>query len=112
MIRTTTLALALTALMAGPALADPIEGKWRTKSGETAAISKCGGAYCVTLTTGAHKGKQIGRVSGSGGKYKGTITDPKKDKTYAGNATLNGNSLKMQGCVAKILCRSENWKRL
>lgn len=112
MIRKFAFAGVLLALAATPALADPIEGQWRTKSGETAQIAQCGDAFCVTLTTGSHKGKQIGRVSGSDGKYSGTITDPKNDKTYSGNASLNGDTLKMQGCVAKIFCRSENWSRL
>ena len=43
--------------------AEPLEGNWKTASGETAAISKCGGAFCVTLKTGQHAGKQIDRKS-------------------------------------------------
>ena len=52
MKRILTTAALLTAFSIAPALADPIEGNWKTKSGETAAISSCGGSYCVTLKSG------------------------------------------------------------
>lgn len=112
MIKKTLAAVALTAALATPALADGIAGNWRTQSGETAQIAKCGGSYCIKLTTGAHSGKQIGKVAGSGPKYTGEITDPANDKTYAGSATVNGASMKMTGCVAKVLCRSQTWTKL
>lgn len=112
MIRKLIAAGVLIAAMTAPALADPIEGSWKTKSGETAAISKCGGAYCVKLTTGAHAGKSIGKMTGADGKYSGTITDPKKDKTYSGSASISGATMKMKGCVLGILCRSENWAKM
>lgn len=112
MIRTLITAGALVAAMATPALADPIEGNWKTKSGETAAISSCGGSYCVTLKTGKHSGKRIGKMTGSNGSYSGTITDPANDKTYKGSASISGKTLKMKGCVLAVLCRSENWSKL
>jgi uncharacterized protein (DUF2147 family) len=99
-------------MLATPALAQGISGNWQTQSGETAAISKCGGSYCIVLKTGAHAGKQIGRVSGNGPKYTGKITDPTNDKTYSGSATVNGSTMKMTGCVAKVLCRSQTWKKM
>ncbi len=113
-MKTKTFALAaMAALIALPALAaEPIVGNWKTKAGETAAIAACGGAYCVTLKTGKYSGKQIGKMSGSGNKYTGTITDPANDKTYSGSGTISGNSISMRGCVAKILCRSEKWTKL
>ena len=40
--------------------AEAIEGNWKTASGETAVIGPCGSAFCVTLKTGKHAGKQIG----------------------------------------------------
>ena len=104
-------AAALALAMTGGAHAASIEGKWRTQSGANATISKCGGAFCVKLTSGPHAGKQIGRVSGSGSKYSGSVTDPANGKTYSGRATVSGNSLKMSGCVAKILCKTQTWSR-
>ena len=38
------MAMAATMMFAGAALADPIEGNWKTKAGDTAAIGACGGA--------------------------------------------------------------------
>ena len=40
--------------------AEPVVGSWKTASGETAKIAPCGGDYCITVTTGKFKGKQIG----------------------------------------------------
>lgn len=102
------LALAAT----GARAAEPIEGNWKTASGETAVIGKCGTAYCVTLKTGKHSGKQIGKLSGKDGEYSGEITDPAEDKTYSGSGSVSGNSLKMKGCVLAILCKSQTWTRL
>lgn len=92
--------------------AEAIEGNWKTASGETAAIVECGSAYCVTLKTGKHAGKQIGKLSGSNGRYSGEITDPAADKTYSGSGSVNGNSLQMKGCVLKVLCKLQTWTRL
>lgn len=111
MLRRVSIALAATLIFAGTALADPIEGNWTTDSGETAAITG-GGPFRITLKTGKHAGKHIGSMSKTGdNKYAGEITDPKDDKTYAGDARLSGNSLKMRGCVAVVFCRTQNWKR-
>lgn len=103
-------ALALSAITAQAA--EPIEGNWKTASGATAQIAPCGGAFCVTLKSGKHSGKQIGKMSGSGDSYKGTITDPEADKTYSGSGSVSGNSLKMKGCVMAVLCKTQTWTRL
>lgn len=109
MIRKLTIAAASLLIAAGAAYADPLDGNWRTASGETAQIS--GGS--IVLKTGKHAGKRIGNLSPSGnGRYSGTITDPANDKTYTGSAKLSGKSLRMQGCVAKVLCRSQTWTKL
>jgi len=94
---------------AGAALADPLDGNWRTASGETASIS--GGA--ITLKTGKYAGKRIGQFNAAGaGKYTGTITDPADNKTYSGSAKLSGSSLKMTGCALKVFCKSQTWKKM
>ncbi|KFB10610.1 DUF2147 domain-containing protein [Nitratireductor basaltis] len=114
MIRKFMIATALVAMAAGSAMADPIEGNWRTQAGSTAQIASCGGSYCITLKSGKHAGRQIGKMSASGGgKYAGQITDPESDKTYKGKATLSGSSLKLGGCVlGGIICRNQTWNRL
>lgn len=113
MTRIFTLAAGLL-LSATFAHADPIEGNWRTKSGATAAIASCGGAFCIVLKSGKHAGKKIGTFSTSGeNAYAGEITDPTNDKTYSGKASLSGNNLKLGGCVlGGLICRNENWSRL
>ena len=113
MIRKLVLATALAGAFAAPALADPIEGNWKTQSGETAAISSCGGGYCITLKTGEHAGKRIGQMNAAGdGKYSGSITDPADDKTYSGSATITGAAMKMTGCALKIFCKSQTWNKM
>ncbi|MEO0497546.1 MAG: DUF2147 domain-containing protein [Pseudomonadota bacterium] len=110
---TAALAGGLVAAMSATAFAADIEGTWRTKSGEKAKIAKCGSSYCVTLTTGQYAGKRIGKMSGSGSNYKGSITDPVKDKKYNGKAKVSGNSLSMSGCVlGGLICQSQKWTRL
>ena len=113
MIRQFSLPLMVAAAITGQALAaDPIVGNWTTQSGQTAAIAPCGGGFCVTLKTGQHAGKQIGSLTNNGKRYVGKITDPTKDKTYNGKATLSENGLKMSGCVlGGLFCRSQGWTR-
>ncbi|MDX8436023.1 MULTISPECIES: DUF2147 domain-containing protein [Mesorhizobium] len=113
MFRKVSLAVAATLIMAGAAFADPIEGNWKTQSGETAAIGG-GGAFAITLKTGKFAGKTIGSLKAAGdNKYAGSITDPETDKTYAGKATLSGTSLKMSGCVfGGLICKSQTWHKL
>ena len=103
----------LAATLAVPAIAaEPIVGNWKTASGATAAIAKCGGAFCITLKSGKYSGKRIGKVSGSGNKYSGKITDPAEDKTYSGYATVKGSTMSMKGCVVRPFCKTQTWSRL
>ena len=105
------LALVAVAGLTVGAHAQSIEGNWVTQSGANAKISKCGNAYCINITSGQHSGTQVGRVSGNGPKYRGTVTDPGNGKTYNGSATVSGNALKLSGCVGGVFCRSQNWSR-
>lgn len=113
MLRKLTVAVAATFLMTGLALADDINGNWKTQSGATAAITG-GGPFSITLKSGKHAGKRIGTFSAAGGgSYTGKITDPDNDKTYTGKASLKGNTLTMKGCVlGGLVCRSQTWSRL
>lgn len=113
MIRAVFLAAAATLSLASAGLAaEPIVGNWKTASGSTAAITPCGGSYCITLKTGKHAGKKIGMMKGSGGKYSGEITEPDSDKTYSGSAAISGSSLKMKGCFLAVFCKSQTWTQL
>ena len=92
--------------------AEPIVGNWKTEPGETAAISKCGDSFCITLKTGENAGKTIGKLKGSGANYKGTVTDPADNKEYTGSAKVSGSSMKLKGCALKIFCQTQTWKKL
>ena len=113
MFRSLSMALAATVIMTGAAFADAIEGNWKTDKGSIAAISACGGSFCIKLTTGKFAGRSIGKFQADGGnKYSGNITDPETDKTYSDKGALSGSSLRMSGCVlAGFVCRHQNWKR-
>ncbi len=108
----TAFAASLVLASGAPAFADIIEGNWKTESGETAAISKCGGSFCIKLKTGTYAGKSIGKMKGGNGSYDGTITDPADDKEYSGSAKVSGASMKMKGCALKIFCKTQTWKKL
>ncbi|MEM7214798.1 MAG: DUF2147 domain-containing protein [Pseudomonadota bacterium] len=112
LISTTCAALFVVASTTLAISAEPIEGNWKTKSGETAGISKCGGSFCIKLKTGTHAGKQIGKLKGSGANYNGTITDPEDNKEYTGSAKVGSSSMKLKGCALKIFCQTQTWKRL
>ena len=113
MFRRLSMTIGAVLLMASTAYADPIEGNWKTQAGPTAAIKACGGSFCIVMKTGNYVGKQIGTFRSSGdGKYSGTITDPKDDRTYSGSARLSGARLDMTGCALKIFCKTQVWSKL
>ena len=100
-------------LAAGAAYADPIEGNWRTESGERAHISG-GGTFSIVVKTGKNAGKNIGRLKATGGgNYSGTVVDPNENKKYSGKAKVSGNSLILSGCVlGGLICKNQTWSRM
>ncbi len=114
MLRATIMAAALAASTSAAFAADEIVGRWKTQPGETAAISDCGGGYCITVKDGEYAGKRIGQFVASGeGQYQGTITNPEDGKTYSGKGKLAGNTLRLSGCtLAGLICKSQTWSRL
>ncbi len=108
--------LALAAILlalGGPAYAaEPIVGTWRLSNGETVDYKPCGAKFCSTVNTGAYRGKTVGTVEGSGARYTGTVVDPSSDKSYEGRVEINGDTLVLTGCVAKVFCRSQTWTRV
>lgn len=124
-----TLAAGL-ALLAGAALADPVEGIWQTKKDDNGnyghvQIKPCGSAFCGTLIKAFNgEGQEIespnvGRqivwdmVPYADGLYDdGKIYSPDRDKTYNGDMTLTGNSLAVRGCVLGICRDGGTWKRV
>lgn len=120
---------ALGAVLAGPALADPVHGLWKTMPDDNGnfghvRIDACGAAICGVLVEafdGAGKpvasdniGKQIvwNMKAQGGGKYgKGKVWAPDRDKTYNSKMVLQGKSLDVSGCVFGI-CRASQWTRV
>ncbi len=97
--------------------AEPIVGNWKTASGETVEAARCDKQFCLTLKTGEYVGKQIGVLVGDSIHYKGNVTDPKENKTYTGSAVVTSNltspdTLKLKGCVLKLLCKTQEWERM
>ncbi len=112
MVKTTLAALLLLAAGAAPSLAaDPILGKWRSPNGRLVEVRDCGGRFCATVLTGRHKGRSVGTLEGGGGDYTGTVIDPRSERTYRGTATVEGASLRLQGCALRVVCRTQNWTR-
>ena len=113
MIRKFITAAALTMAFAVPAIAaEPIEGSWKRSTGTIIKFSPCGGAFCAIVQGGKHNGKQAGSMSGTGNRYKGSLTDLDEDKKYKGKASVNGNTMSLSGCVlGGIICKSETWVR-
>jgi uncharacterized protein (DUF2147 family) len=108
--------IALTAaiLIACPALAEePIEGMWRRPNGTIIQYAPCGmNAYCGTVMTGTYQGQSIGSMSGSGGAYEGKVNKLDEGRTYAGKASVSGNTLSLSGCVlGGLICKTETLSR-
>jgi uncharacterized protein (DUF2147 family) len=45
-------------------------------------------------------------------KWKGAIYNPDDGKTYSASVTVNGDKMKVTGCVAGILCKVNNFVRV
>ena len=122
------MAWAALALSAGAAMADPVLGTWKTEVDDGAyahvTMTPCSGKICGVISRtfngggeydSPNKGKTlvINMVPNGGGKYSGKVWRPSNGKIYIGKMTLNGNALKLQGCVAGgLLCSSQNWSRI
>ncbi len=125
--------LLLTAVLvcgAGAALADPVEGVWKTKPDDNGnfghvQVKACGPAFCGTLIksfdgSGAvmqsdNIGKQIiwDMVAFPDGLYDdGKIWSPDRDKTYNSDMTLSGDKLAVRGCVLGICRDGGTWTRV
>ena len=110
-----------------PGLADAQspEGLWRTEAVKNGAyvdvrVAPCGEALCGVIEA-AHNTKRTNLVGekliegmvpeGEDRWGSGTIVAPDTEKTYKGSMWMEGETLKVEGCVA-LLCRSQSWTRL
>lgn len=122
------LLIAAMACMAAPAIADPVVGLWRTQAGDdgnygVVEMVPCGDKICGTLVrafdaAGVERqpdtlGRQIVwdmLPMGSGAYDQGKIWAPDRDKTYRSKMELQGDVLKVSGCVGPF-CRGQDWTR-
>ena len=112
------------------AMADPIYGLWQTIEDDNGKyghieIKTCDGKICGFLrksldsngkaveTEHINKAIVLDMVNKGGGKYSGgKIWSPDRDKTYDSKLELNGDQLRVSGCVL-FLCRDGGtWTRV
>lgn len=105
--------LLLVAGSAGGALAaPPIAGDWLAEDGTKIAVATCAAGLCATIASGPYSGQAVAEVAGSPPEYKGRVRDPRSGESYDGGLRLNGASLELRGCLAKVFCRTvQTWQR-
>lgn len=120
--------LALACAMASPALAASPEGMWLTKpdrKGQVAHVqaTTCGGAYCGKIVKVFDKdgdpvpgAKNVGKqvfwdMTGSAGRYEGRAFVPAHNRDYDAKMQVNGNQMKVSGCLGPV-CQSQVWTRV
>lgn len=124
----TTLMAACLSLVAGMAVADPIEGLWQTQPDDGAyahvKITPCGPAFCGTIVksfkeSGPYDSPNLGKqividmVPKGEGAYAGKVWRPSNDKIYIGKIALSGKSMKLSGCVAGgLICKAQSWTKV
>ncbi|WP_407493226.1 DUF2147 domain-containing protein [Pseudooceanicola sp. MF1-13] len=125
-MRKALLTIALT-FAATTAMADPVEGVWKTQVDDGAyahvTMKPCGGAICGTISrtfnsTGEYKSANLGKnlvwdmkPAGGGNYASGKIWQPSTDKVYKSKMALSGNTLQVSGCVGPI-CKKQTWSRV
>ena len=113
---------------AGGATADPMLGTWKTEvdDGSYAHVQMqtCGANICGTIARtfkdgGEYKSPTIGKMlvrnmtPQGDGQYEGKVWRPSNDKIYLGKINLQGNALKLRGCVAGgLICAKQTWTRV
>lgn len=108
-------------------MGDKAVGTWlRTKKGWEVEFAMCESdptKLCGEIVSGEGKDKKTGesvvgikmlydleRVKDN--KWKGKMYNPGDGGTYSGSVTvLSDDEIKMAGCMAGVLCRSEKWPR-
>lgn len=126
-MKTILTAAAFAVLGAVSAMADPVEGVWKTQVDDGAyahvTFAPCGAKLCGTISrtfnsSGEYKSANLGKKlvwdmqSRGGGSYKGgKIWQPSTDKVYSSKMSMNGNTLKVSGCFGPI-CKKQTWSRV
>jgi len=122
------LGLGIAGAAGSAALADPAHGVWQTEVDDGAfayvTLDACGSAVCGTISRtfndgGEYRSPNIGRQividmePQGGGEYEGSVWRPSNDRVYIGRMTVQGDALRLRGCVAGgLFCASQNWVRI
>ena len=128
-IRSLAAAAALS-LVATAAYAGDPSGLWASEPNDegnyiVVTIGPCGGKLCGVITDARtadgssnadyqHLGRDIITGMEPDGENKwdsGEIWAPDEDKTYSSNMELQGNVLRVEGCVL-FICRGQDWTRV
>lgn len=120
---------AMACVLAAPALADPMEGTWRTEPDRKnltshISVTSCGNALCGTVAKAldasgqevktANVGKRLFwdlKPAGGGDYEDGTVWVPLLDVTARASARLSGNQLEVTGCKGPV-CDGQVWTRV
>ncbi|MBC8038904.1 MAG: DUF2147 domain-containing protein, partial [Rhizobiales bacterium] len=54
----------------------------------------------------------VGMKAAGDNTWKGAIYNPDDGKTYSGTLKLNGATMKLQGCVLKLFCKTNTFVRV
>ncbi len=127
-MKTRFLAAALAVFAAAPVAADPVLGTWQTEVDDGSyayvELAPCSGKVCGTIARtfkaeGEYRSPNLGKqlvidmVPRGNGRYDGQVWRPSNDRIYLGKMRLDGDSLKLSGCVAGgLLCSAQTWSRL
>ena len=119
-LTTTLSALALSAALAPPALANGADpsGVWLRDDGNARVrIAPCGSDICATNlwikdTSG---GEEVGdrlvltlKPDGAD-SLKGEAFDPKRNRRFAMTLTVKPDGLSTRGCIVGVLCKTVTW---
>ena len=130
-------ALILTTTVAPATAAEPVVGRWRTLGdGAVVKIPRCRASLCGKLVSShqlkqnpalrdernkdaAQRGRPLhgltvlsGFVEKNGAWEAGTIYNPEDGATYRAGLSLRDGKLLVKGCMAKMLCQTQQWTRI
>ena len=120
---------AVLGLGAGMAMAEPLLGTWQTSKDDNGnsgliVVAPCGDMLCGKLvksydeTGNETQSDNIGRniisetVPVGGGEYKCKVYSPDRDKTYNSKLELQGDRLRVSGCVMFICRDGGTWRKV
>lgn len=123
----TLAAILALALAPAAALADPVDGLWKTESDNGAyahvRFGPCGASICGVIAqtfnaSGEYKSENIGRTivwdmqpDGNGAYSGGQFRELSTGKVYPSKMALAGSTLTVSGCVGPI-CKKQSWSRV